>query len=687
MFEKVKWTDPPRRYRVKPIIHHWQKDYQTHLDAVEDFGYGGVVTNPDIEGSAARFREDCRDFRKIIDELKKRDLSWFIYDEKGFPSGWGFGETVKNHPELAAKGLYMHRHMAYCEETFSYRIDEDSDKIVWAMVFPMAMKDTGEGFPVRGLDEDKMRPIPFETRSLSTELSPWETLFIFCVRTSQEGTQVANTPAVGPYLNILNPRAVRRFLDIAYEPLAQEVPEAYQGAEAVFTDEPSLMVRHMTPYQNWSFAMVPWCDEILDRYEQEYGNRLEPLLHHLFEGSLEASPERVNYHRLVGKLIGENYTKQIHDWCVEHGTILSGHYLGEESIHGNVLDYGSYIEVLKQSGLPGMDILDCYPEIYNYNAAKHPQIAVRKKGTNGMMAEICPVNHAHEFARDAVNYMSAIIGVLFLGGVRKVNSYFFDNYEEYAPEALKGVRGLLKREDARAFNAYVGRLAYMLDGLDNDCNTFIYYGIEDMQGKYIPSYTLDGFAGDVDHSTAPLVKAIYENGHDFYYADRDDLVDAAACEGFPMISGHEVRTIIVPKMDIFYDESYESLKELAGRGVKVLFLNQLPTFGIRGTGNRRLWNDFVPVSIRDVLEWLDKTDSCFTAESKGNVILKGRYQKEGRELWLVLNHSGKPAETTFAHQTKSHAQLLNPVDGTIRSIRMGETITIAKMRGVFIWFD
>ena len=138
---------------------------------------------------------------------------------------------------------------------------------------------------------------------------------------------------------------------------------------------------------------------------------------------------------------------------------------------------------------------------------------------------------------------------------------------------------------------------------------------------------------------------------------------------------------------VFYDESYESLKELAGRGVKVLFLNQLPTFGIRGTGNRRLWNDFVPVSTGDVLEWLDKTDSCFTAESKANVILKGRYQKEGRELWLVLNHSGKPAETTFAHQTKSHAQLLNPVDGTIRSIRMGETITIAKMRGVFIWFD
>ena len=102
MFEKGKWMDPPRKYRVKPIIHHWQKDYQTHLDAVEDFGYGGVVTNPDIEGSAARFREDCRDFRKIIDELKKRGLSWFIYDEKGFPSGWGFGETVKNHK--AAKG-------------------------------------------------------------------------------------------------------------------------------------------------------------------------------------------------------------------------------------------------------------------------------------------------------------------------------------------------------------------------------------------------------------------------------------------------------------------------------------------------------------------------------------------------------------------------------------------------------
>ena len=687
MFDQKDWLDPPRTFRVKPIIHHWEKDYMTHLDAIEDFGYGGVVTNPDRDNPPECFREDCRELRKIIAELKRRGLSWFIYDEKGFPSGWGFGETVKDHPEFMAKGLYMHRHMAYSDETFLYHIDDDSDKIVWAMAYPVTMRWSSEGFPVRGLDYEHMKKIPFGMRSLSADLKKGDTLFIFCVRTSQEGTQVANTPSVGPYLNILNPKAVRRFLDIAYEPLAEEAPEAYEGAEAVFTDEPSLMVRHMTPYQNWSFALVPWSDEILDRYETEYGCRLEPKLHHLFEGSLESAPERVNYHRLVGKLIGENYTKQIHDWCVAHGTILSGHYLGEESIHGNVLDYGSYVEVLKQSGLPGMDILDCYPEIYNYNAAKHPQIAVRKKQTNGMMAEICPVNHMQEFAEDAVNNMSAIIGVLFLGGVRKVNSYFFDNYEEYAPEALKGVHGLLHREDARSFNEYVGRLAYMLDGIQNDCHTFIYYGIEDMQGKYIPSYTLDGFMGEVDHSAIPLVKTIYENGHDFYYADRDDLVEAMACEGKPEISGHEVHTVILPKMDILYEESYQALVNLSERGVKVLFLDQIPAFGAGISGRSQQRTEFCPVSTKEILAWLDLSDSTFTARSENCTILKGRFQKEGRELWLVLNHSRRPAEIQLDHSEKRKAQILEPVDGKITEVTMGETVSVAKMRGIFVWFE
>lgn len=687
VFDQAKWLNPPKEYRVKPIVHHWQDDYVTQLDAIEDFGFGGVVTNPDIEGKPENYRKDCQKLKEIIAELKKRNLPWFLYDEKGFPSGWGFGLTVKGHPELEAKGLYMHRHKAYHCEKFSYHIDDDSDKIIWAMVYPSTMRRTEEGFPVQMLDYNHMRAVPFQERFLQVEMEPQDTLFIFAVRTAQEGAQVANTPAVGPYMNIMDPRAVRRFLDIAYEPLAEEAPEVYAGAFGVFTDEPSLMVRHMTPYQNWSFALVPWCDGILDRYAQEYGQRLEPLLHYLFEGSLEAAPERIRYHSLVGKIIGESYTKQINDWCIAHGTQLSGHYLGEESIHGNVLEYGSYIEVLQNAGYPGMDILDCYPEVYHYNSAKIPQIAVRKKGTNGMMAEICPVNHISQFSQDPVNNMSGIMGLLYLGGVRMTNSYFFPNLEEYSPQKLKGVTGLLHRQDARSFNEYVGRLGYMLDGLANSCTTFLYYGIEDMQGKYLPSYTAMGFVGDVDLSTIPLVNAVYENGHDFYYADRDDLVTAAAQEGQPKIAGNLVKTIIIPKMDILYEDSYQALLKLSVRGTKVLFLEQIPSHDAKSSYPIQTRNHFTPVSLSEILDWLDQEDSDFSPQAPGCTLIKGKFMKENRELWMVLNNSRKDASVKLVHRNGFHGKVYQPVDGTVFPIKSGDSICIPMLRGVFIWFD
>lgn len=33
------------KYKINPIIHSWIDDVDLVLDAVEDFGYGGVVTN------------------------------------------------------------------------------------------------------------------------------------------------------------------------------------------------------------------------------------------------------------------------------------------------------------------------------------------------------------------------------------------------------------------------------------------------------------------------------------------------------------------------------------------------------------------------------------------------------------------------------------------------------------------
>ena len=717
-FDRKDWEDPPVAYRVNPMMHNFPRENRTTLmDAIKDFGYGGIVTNPDQElwddiglGDVLAdqpadakprswyddYRKNCARFADTLEELKTRGIPYWVYDEKGYPSGYAGGETLRGHRELEAKGFYMYRVATYEDRHFTYHLDDDSDKIVWAATYPLDTPHQHQSY----VQWDQMTPVHFEERTLECDMKAKTVLYIFNVRAAHIGSQAThNTCSFDRYINILDPRAVRRFIDVMYEPLLEECPDAFENAAAVFTDEPSLMCTYVRDYETWNFALCPWVDGLFEAYEAEYGVSILLELPLLFEGTTEGYPVRVRFYRLIGKLVAKAYSGQLQSWCEAHGTKFSGHYLCEEWMLDHVTFYGSYLDVLCATGYPGLDVLNCYPEIYDYNTAKHPQMAVRKKNTNGMMVEICPFSDIANFEKAPVENMTGIMSLLYLSGVRVTHSYFSTNFEEYDPEKLRGRRGYLHRNEARAFNEYVGRMGYLLDGLHNDTHTFVYYGIEDTAAKRKPLFS--GGHGDevrADESTRAITRAVYEAGHDFYYADRDDLTAAAASAGRPEISGHPVETVIIPKLDVMYDESYEALKNLASRGVKVLVLDQIPRFGTK----RRIlfrWNDtedpfagtrqgdFTPVSQSDILAWLDETDSDFTVEAGGAMILKARFQKDGRELWMIDNNTREAVDAVLRHSQKTTATLYCPADGSIRPITMGESCRIPSFRAVFVWFD
>ena len=364
----------------------------------------------------------------------------------------------------------------------------------------------------------------------------------------------------------------------------------------------------------------------------------------------------------------------------------------------HVKDYGSYVEVLKATSYPGIDVLHCYPEIHSFNTSKHGQMIVRKKGTNGMMAEISPFVRNDVFSKDPIENMSAIMGIIYMNGVRTTHSYFFTDFGAYDPrvENQKSVvykEYYLNQETANKFNEYVGRLGYMFDGVMNDCNTFVYYGVEDVQAKMGPQHTaFSGPERDADKSTIGITKKILNSGFDFYYADRDDIVAAGESlkEGKPMISGNEVKTVIVPALDVVYDETVEALIKLRDAGVTVLFLDKLPRFGtnLEPGATSKTNQTFKAVSDNDILAHLANSGEAFSATAEGATLIKARYFKDGQEMYFINNYTrGLNAEVKFDHKDKKSATVYNPVDGSITPINMGETYTIPSFRGVFVIFD
>lgn len=681
-FHEMNWRDPPREYCANPLIHQMPEENRTTLmDAVKDFGFGGVVTNPSWKNWYGGYEENIREFENIIRELEERGLSFWIYDEKGYPSGFAGGEVLKGHPELEAKGFYMRRVVAYEPRHIKYQLDFESDKIIWAAKYPMECPGMHESF----VQYDRMISVPFTDTFCETDLGEKESFYVFCVKSAYEGTHCThNVSSFSRYINVMDPKAVRRFIDVMLEPIAKIIPDVFARATAVFTDEPALCVAYSRSYESWPYAMAPWVDGLFEAYEREYGQSLLPMLPLLFEGNERGIGVRINFYRLVGMLIGKAYVTQLTQWCKAHGGVFSGHYLGEEHILGHVRDYGSYIETVKCSEYPGLDVLQCYPESFNYDTVKYPQMAARKAGAKGLMAELCPFYNQEEFAKAPLDNMMAVTGLLYMFGVRHCNSYFSSNFQEYDPEKLSGRTGYMSREDARRFNGYLGRMRVMLDGLENDCGLFVYYGLEDCQAKYIPQHygSVDDRRpeSDMQVHTQHLSRTLLESGHDFYYADCDDLVQAAA-ESVPSISGHPVKMVVVPPMDVMYDASYHALLALEQKGVAVFFLEKVPAYG--NTGFRRQTPDFTPVTVQQVLEIADGA-ADFRVEAGESCIVKARFIRDGEELWMVSNNTRQPVEAVLTHKNRTSARIFNPEDGSVESVQMEKPICLPALRSVFV---
>ncbi|MBQ1223551.1 MAG: hypothetical protein IIX84_04615 [Oscillospiraceae bacterium] len=679
------FKNPAKRYRVFPMTHYWMADYNAHMDAYRDYGYGGAVTNVPFAGGFTSSEENLRQFAKLLDAMEAHDLGFWIYDEDGYPSGQGGGLVLNGHPELRAKGFYMVRRIAYEAKHVHYHLDDVSDKIVWAAKYPLYIPRLDDTF----VQFDKMEAIPFTDTEVICDLAEREILFIFCVKDAHEGSHSThNVSSFKNNINVMDKRAVKRFLDLCFEPIANAIPDAYKRAVNVFTDEPSLHTSYARDYETWNYALAPWVDGLFEAYEAEYGESMLPTLPLLFEGGTDAYPVRIKFYELVGKLVSEAYSGQISAWCEAHGGGFSGHYVCEEAISQHVMQYGNYVRVVSAASYPGIDVLCCYPEIYDYNTAKYAQMVVRKKQTNGMMVEICPFADVETFRKDPLNNMTAVMGLLYLAGVRRTNSYFGADFSAWRGGVFPNAKGYTDQAETVWFNEYVGRLGAMLDGLHNECDTFIYYPLEDAQAKMKPAYCGSWQSCDrkADEATGSLSRRVYEAGHDYYFIDRNDILDAAQTAketGVAMISGCKVKNLLLPGVDVMYGDAYDALKILSDAGVNVVFCREKPRFDALDGG--ALAENSAPVlELSEIISLLNAQNTdVFRKTADGATVLRGKFiTKEGKTLYMFANKSRTDAELIYNGTTD--AEIWNPSDGSVKPISAGATVIIPAMRALFV---
>ncbi|MBQ8753469.1 MAG: hypothetical protein IJZ19_00390 [Lentisphaeria bacterium] len=239
-----------------------------------------------------------------LDEAKKLNMDAWLYDENGWPSGFG-GGLVNALGEV------------YQQKYLRYEIIDAADAA------------------------DRPRTIGFYSADGSK----------FLGRTLPAGT-VGKVMRCFYELNIyyvdnLDAKVVAEFIRVTHQFYYDNLPPVLQeNLRGIFTDEPQLSRNGFL----WSFVLE-------EEYQKAYGKDLLAELPLLFLDLEGSNAMRIRFWSLCARLFRDNFMKQIYDWCESHNWQLTGHHVLEENCHCQIVSNGSVMTQYRYYHVPGVDHL------------------------------------------------------------------------------------------------------------------------------------------------------------------------------------------------------------------------------------------------------------------------------------------------------------------------------------------
>lgn len=520
-------------------------------------GYGGVVSNVNFTPTYLRDDSEFERLAQVYDYANGLGMTAWIYDEYQWPSGKAFGQVLEGHDDWQATGVAHHR-LTGTGGTASYVCAGQDIRILRA--------DLTDTSGTRSLSADG-------DRVEAAAEGAW-TLDVYVLRLTYEGTENPADFSTLRHVDLLNPAAVARFIELTHERYRDKMGEAFRDVEAFFTDEPQLGNRGMVGY-------VVWTSGLDKTFRQEYGYDLN--LPSLFFGDTEADRLcRMQYYRLVAKLFRESYTEQISAWCRANGVESSGHLLFEENMNDHIETYGGdFLRMVGGMTIPGVDLLWVDPAHLmseNYIGStvgiRYVASAAKSNGERRVMVEFNP---------NAVGALSKEHPLFdCVGGVSLTRLLGTTDYNVINPQ------NDLSPADSAKLNLYVGRLNTLLEGMEEAGQIAVFYPIATVQALHDADTAHGSESGNrrseadrIDTKFQALCRGLLEN--DFLYSvlDDDALSGASvATDGCLCAGSGAYRVIIVPYTQYISAAALQRLVQFRQAGGTVLFVGDKPSHGL-----------------------------------------------------------------------------------------------------------
>ncbi|MBP6963691.1 MAG: hypothetical protein KBC96_04705 [Armatimonadetes bacterium] len=667
------FANPGNDYRALPMEFDYAKPTE-FADKLVEGGWGGAHFGyPNGGPGYLRDEAGWDQYTAAVKACKERGLNVWIYDEWGYPSGRAGGHVLEGHPEYEAQGLFYDSTDVPIKKAqpFEWRVPEGTP-------FYIALCDLDWNGRIVGQPTDLTDKV--QDGILKIELQPgtWR-LIAFVQNRLREGTHASI--AFGPYVNILDPDAVKRFMEITHDAFyAHCGPDFGKTIKAVFNDEVSLMSGFLTD-DTQPHPALAWYHGLPEIFLKRTGYDIRECLPALFNNvGADTARKRCDWYSMISEQVAASFFEQVREWCEAHKVASTGHLLWEGSLIFHANFYGSVFPSLRELEWPGIDVLGAD---YGHTSGSHVEGGPVTPKLIGSAAHIYDKKRTMSESFCFVTGKTPIEDLLAhiaWQEVLGINSFTtLSINDQYPPKSF------------RLLNDYTGRLSYMLTQGRFTADVAVLYPIASVWADFKPTnrhvHFLDDNprAKDVDDAWRAISSEVLACQRDFDYLDEDAVRRAKVLGGKLVIGKNSYSVLMLPHVTTLEFATLKQIERFVAAGGTVISYETLPyTRADAGPSDEHralvddLWERKGVIhtetmrSFREALRSSGTPDLVVTpsvdrhaeldSASTPDVYYQHRILPDG-DIFFLVNNSADPVTGDFAFRASGKAEVWNPLTG------------------------
>lgn len=692
---RKQFENPAVSYRALPMEFDQAKPAEYAAGLAEGH-WGGALFRHGGGADGYLIDKDGWDkFKTAVAECKRNGLDVWIYDEQFYPSGRAGGQTTDGHPEMEAQGLFyasMDVHVS----------DKDGKLVEWKLpdgkpfyvaVFPISLIGTiyGDGEDMTGNVRDGV---------LKAELRKggWR-LVAFVENRLYDGTHAPVTTGQ-PYLNVLDPAAVKRFIELTHERYYANCGDEFgKTIKAFFTDEPSVQGGFLTA-EAQPYPALSWYHGLPEIFKARNGYDIRKALPALFnDAGADTVRYRCDWYSTLSQQIADAYFKQIRGWCEAHKVASTGHLLWEESLLYHAPFYGSVFPPLRELDWPGIDVLGC-----------------GRQATQGSHIEGGPVapklisSAAHIYGKPRTMTESFCF-------VSKKDKPIEELIAHVAWQWALGINSLsvlsIKKhydvDEFRRLNDFTGRVGSVLTRGDFVADVAVLYPIASVWAHFVPTNRHVSYIGDqprareVDEAFRNVSRELLACQRDYDYLDEDAICAARIENGAITIGKNRYTILVLPHASVLRYDTLKQVARFVDSGGSVISYQSIPTIREDAGDPAEFAELRDPVWDRAThVETLRALEKALKASGIPDVAVSPQareinYQHRAfanGDAYFLVNSGEGPFTGEFTFRATGKAQLWDPATGKITGAKSRDAkgltvveLTVPPISGLFVVFE